>query len=198
MMVDKSRWYRLALSTLLLCTIVWLWSSRFDELLYHTWPTRDLKDLGDAITFNEKGDHVFANSYVMVSGILGNKAATVSGMRAGTFRFGRFQIRHLLGSKLYLEYDQAKYHSKFNPFTRVTVKGRLVPFGASLQLKKVRDFFKDYYHHEVDKNAMLIVVDEKPRSEIIYGLLFILSLGLVLFSFYASFLSFKRGREKYS
>jgi hypothetical protein len=179
-------WYRLLLSILLLLAMLWLWGSRFDELAYHTWTKPNLVDIGDAVSFYEKRDSIPVNSYVEVSGILGNKAATLTGLRAGSFRFGRYQVRHLLGSKLYLEYDEAKYHAQFSPFTRVHVKGRLVSFGPHSELEKARAFFKDYYNQAVDEKAMLIVVDETPRSEIIYPFLFLISIILVLFSFYSS------------
>lgn len=184
--MGRSRWYRLTLSALLLVVIGWLWSTRFDELVYHTIHGSELIELGDATAFSAKQDEIPVNSYVSATGILGNKAATLSGLRAGAFRFGRYQVRHLLGSKLYIEFDEAKYRGRYTPFTRIAVKGRLVNFGKGSELEKVRVFFKDYYNQPVDEKAMLIVVDETPRSEIIYILLFILSLTLVALSFFAS------------
>ncbi|HXW60127.1 MAG TPA: hypothetical protein VEK06_01180 [Myxococcota bacterium] len=181
-----SPWYRLALSVLLLAAMVWLWSGRFSELRYHTWQNEELVDIGDARQFEEKRQQILPNSYVSVSGILGNKAASLSGLRAGSFRFGRYQIRHLLGSKLYVEYNEAKYHEKFSPFTRIDVKGRLVSFGPNSEMSKVRDFFEKYYHQPIDDSAMLIVVDETPRSEMIYALVFIVSIIIILYSFYSS------------
>lgn len=184
--MGRSRWYRLALSALLLVVIGWLWSTRLDELVYHTIHKSELIDLGDATAFSEKQDEIPVNSYVSVSGILGNKAATLSGLRAGAFRFGRYQVRHLLGSKLYVEFDEAKYRGRFNPFTRITVKGRLVPFGVGAELEKVRVFFKEYYNQPVDEKAMLVVVDESPRSEFVYIILFVLSLVMLALSIYSS------------
>lgn len=179
-------WYRLSLTLLLLIAIGWLWHNRFDELAYHTWSQSPLIELGDAVSFEKIREQIPTNSYVSVSGILGNKAASLSGLRAGSFRFGRYQVRHLLGSKLYIEYDEAKYHSRFSPFTRITIKGRLTPFGPGSELNKVRVFFKDYYNQVVDDKAMLIVVDEEPRSQFIYPLILAISIIIVLLSLYFS------------
>jgi hypothetical protein len=195
-MVGKSRWYRLSLSFLLLVVISWLWSSRIDELVYHTFGKSELIALGDATLFSEIRKNIPVNSFVSVTGILGNKAASLTGLRAGSFRFGRYQVRHLLGSKLFIEYSESKYHKKFSPFTQVSVKGRLVAFGPGSELEKVRTFFKEYYHQPVDDNAMLIVVDEIPRSEFIYGLFFLLSIALLLLSFYFSIKAFRDARKK--
>lgn len=189
--VGKSRWSRLLLSLLLLIAIVSLWTTRFDELMYHTVGQSELIDIGDAISFDEQREQIGPNTYVSVTGILGNKAATLNGLRAGSFRFGRYQVRHLLGSKLYIEYDEAKYHQRFSPFTRIVVKGRLVPFGPNSELEKVRRFFKDYYNQSIDDHAMLVVVDEMPRGELKYPLLFAISLAVLLMSFYSSWRGFK-------
>lgn len=191
-----TRWYRLFLSILLLASIVWLWIGRFDELSYHTWGSTELVDIGDAVLFGKKDEPVPFNKYVAVTGILGNKAATLSGLRAGSFRFGRYQVRHLLGSKLYVEYNEAQYHNSFSPFTRIRVQGRLTRFGHGSELQKVRDFFKNYYNQEVDNNALLIVVDEEPRSQLLYVLLFILSLALLFVSFFSTYKAFRQAKEE--
>lgn len=185
-----NRWYRLALSILLFGAILWLWIGRYDALSYHTWKDSKLIDIGDAVSFSQKEEKVPLNSYVSVTGVLGNKAATISGLRAGSFRFGRYQVRHLLGSKLYVEYNEAQYHDQFRPFTRINVSGRLTSFGPGSELEKVRTFFKDYYNQKIDDNAMLIVVDEEPRSQIVYILLFLLSIVLLLFSFFSTYRAF--------
>ncbi len=191
--MSTSPWYRLVLSILLTAAVSWLWHNRLDELAYHTWEGHELIELGDAKFFQEKQASIPLNSFVSVSGVLGNKAATLKGLRAGSFRFGRFQVRHLLGSKLYIEYDESKYHALFRPFSEIRVKGRLVSFGPDSELVKVRDFFKEYYNAPVDDNAMLIVVDEEPRSEKIYSVLALLSLAIIISSFYFSLRGFFRG-----
>lgn len=190
------RWYRLFLSLLVLSAMIWLWSTRLDELSYHTFQSSDLVDIGDATTFAQQKDDIPINSFVRVKGILGNRAATLSGLRAGSFRIGRYQVRHLLGSKLYIEYKESQYHKQFSPFTHVTVEGRLVSFGKGSELEKVRAFFKEYYHHAVDDNAMLIVVDEKPQSEFIYATLFFISILLLALSFYFSLKGISRPQQQ--
>ena len=175
----RSLWYRLALTSLLLIVVVWLWYTRIDALVYHTMGNTQLIEIGDAVTFAEKQQDIPPNSYVSATGILGNKAATLRGLRAGSFRFGRYQVRHLLGSKLYVEFDEEQYRNRFNPFTRITVQGRLIPFGPNSELEKVRAFFKQYYNQSIDDKAMLIVMDEAPRSQLVYPVMFIVS-ALVL------------------
>ena len=192
----SSPWYRLSLSVILTGVLVWFWSGRVDELLYHTVGSTHLYDLGDAQSFENQRTSVPPNSYVSVTGILGNRAATLKGLRAGSLRFGRYQVRHLLGSKVYLEYDESLYHTKFRPFEQITVKGRLVPFGPTGELHKVHEFFKSYYNRPIDKNAMLIVVDEQPRSEIIYPILFLVSVGILILSYFFSLRGFFRRREQ--
>lgn len=188
--MSASPWYRLALSIVLLAVMIFAWIPRIDELSYHTWGSKELIDIGDATSFATKADSIKPNSYVSVSGILGNKAATLRGLRAGSLRFGRYQVRHLLGSRLYIEYPEEKYHPTFNPFTRVTVKGRLSSFGPHSEMEKVRVFFKDHYNVKIDDNAMLIVVDEEPRTQYRYMVLFLISLALLLTSFYYSLRGF--------
>jgi hypothetical protein len=192
--VRSLRWYRLGLSCFLLIAIISLWVTRFDELIYHTLVPATLIDLGDAVAFDNVLNKKYLDRYVKITGILGNKAATLSGLRAGSFRMGRYQVRHLLGSKLYVEFDEAKYHKNFNPFTQITVTGRLVSFGPGSELQKVRNFFKEYYHQDIDDKAMLIVVDEKPRSEPVYIIFFIASLALVVASFWSTYKLFQKIR----
>lgn len=181
-----SPWYRLALSIVLLGVMLMGWLPRLDKLYYHSMGKRELIDMGDATAFSEKSSSVKPNSFVEISGILGPQAATLRGLRVGSFRYGRYQIRHLLGSKIYIEYPEEKYHPLFNPYTRVTVKGRLSSFGPDSELGKVRDFFASHYHKPIDPQAMLVVVDEEPRTEFIYVVLFVFSMAILLVSFYFS------------
>ncbi|MCA9508347.1 MAG: hypothetical protein KC505_08005 [Myxococcales bacterium] len=190
--MSRSPWYRLSLSAVLFISVFWLWYSRFDELAYHTWEKSELIDIGDALNFSEQRAKIPPNSYVSVSGVLGNKAASLKGLRSGSFRFGHYQVRHLLGSKLYIEYPESVYGRTYRPFMKVQLKGRLVSFGPDSELIKVRQFFKDYYNVKVDDSAMLIVVDEEPRSELIYLIFALLSVCVIILSFYFSLRSFNK------
>ncbi len=191
----KTRWFRLLLTCLLVIVVSWFWSTRFDELIYHTVGSTELIELGDAVNFGAKQNEVPLNSYVEVSGILGNKAATLRGLRAGSLRFGRYQVRHLLGSKLYVEFDEEALRDRFTPFTRINIKGRLTSFGPNSELEKVRAFFKDYYNQSVDDKAMLIVMDEAPRSGIVYPIMFAVSILVVIASIWSTIAMFRRRRE---
>ncbi len=194
--MTKSPWYRLSLSLLMTAAVAWFWHGRLDELTYHTFASDELIEIGDAKSFESARDQIPENAYVAVTGILGNKAATLRGLRSGSLRFGRYQVRHLLGSKIYIEYDENLFHSQFSPFTQVSVKGRLMPFRPDGELSKVHEFFRSYYKKPIDKNAVLIVVNEKPRSEMIYPLLFIVTLLLVGLSYFFSIRGFMRKDEK--
>jgi hypothetical protein len=185
--------YRIALSIVLLCVVCGFWYTRFDELAYSMWQNPNVIELGDATSFLEHS--IKPNSYVKITGILGNQAATLKGLRTGSLRYGTFQVRHLLGSKLYIEYDQERYHQSFNPFTRVEISGRLVSFGPGSDLEKVRDFFARHYKRPIADNAMLVVVDEKPRSQWRYLLCFCLSIMLVTLSFYLAIMSLKNKKS---
>lgn len=176
--------------------VIWFWVSRFDELSYHTIGASKIVDIGDALQFDAMRGDIPTNSFVSVSGILGNKAATLSGLRAGSLKYGRNQVRHLLGSKIYIEYDQEQYHANFSPFTRVNVEGRLTSFGPKSELLKVRKFFKSYYGIDVADDAMLVVVDEKPKTEWRYLILFSISVILLLLSTYFSIQAFRNAKRR--
>lgn len=175
--------------------VTWFWTTRFDELSYHTMGAPKEVDIGDAIHFDSMRADVPENSFVSVSGVLGNKAATLNGLRAGSLRYGPYQVRHLLGSKIYIEYDQEKYHASFSPFSRVNVEGRLTSFGPKSELLKVRNFFKSYYGIDVADDAMLVVMDEKPKTEWRYLILFCISLILLMLSTYFSIQAFRNARK---
>lgn len=171
--------------------MLWMWSSRFDELYYHTLASTQLHELGDAVLFENIRSEIPSNSYVSVSGVLGQKAATLRGLRAGSFRYGRYQVRQLLGSKIFIEYDENLFHEKFNPFTRIHVTGRLTDFGPKSELHNVRDFFKNYYKKPISKSAVLITINEKPRSNFVYVFLFLISGIILILSFYFSLRAFR-------
>lgn len=190
-MLNTKKYYRLFLTVVLIFAVGSFWYTRFDELVYHTIGSSNLINIGDAVDFSVENNQVKPNSYVEVSGVLGNKAATLRGLRAGSLRYGKFQVRNLLGSKLFIEFDQDKYFEKFNrPFVRVNITGRLIDFSKNSELRAVRDFYKNHYDTIVDEKAMIIVVDEKPRNELKYPLLFLLSIILVVSSIFHSLRAF--------
>lgn len=190
--MSSYRWYRPVLTMVMIGAVVWFWSTRFDELRYHTLGRDQVTAIGDAQAYEGMKDQIPVNSLVSVTGILGNNAATLSGLRTGSLRYGRFQVRHLLGSKLYIEYDEAKYHSSFSPFNRVSVTGRLTSFGTDSEIGKVRDFFNNRYRSPVADDAMLVVVDELPKTQFRYIIAFLISALLVAFSIYSSVRAFKK------
>lgn len=185
------KYMRLAVTLIMIATVSFFWYTRLDELYYHTFASSELIDLGNAVDFASKENSIKANTYVSVTGVLGNKAATLRGLRAGSLRYGRYQVRNLIGSKLFLEFDESKYLPSFNQFTRVAVQGRLVSFGPNSELESVRDFYKEYYKSPVDEKAMIIIVDETPKTEFRYAVLFIITLLLFGISLYFSYLSIK-------
>lgn len=172
---------RIFLSTMLLIGVSWIFYDRIGELQYFFAPS-SLVQLGDVLSLPpEKSLPI--NQYVELKGILGNRAAAIKGLRGGSFRVGTFQVRHLLGSPIFVEFDQS-LASKMTAYTQVTLRGRLADFSPGGELGRVRKFFETRLKMEIPPNARLLIVDEKPMQEWRYPILFVLGFVLVLTSFY--------------
>jgi hypothetical protein len=175
--------FRLLLSFLLLFGLSWLCSDRLDELRYF-FIGQPLVVLGNVLDL--KNDQLHDGQYVEVSGVLGNRAATITGIRSGSFRYGSFQIRHLLGSPIFVEFDQSRAAKEFDAYRQVTVKGRLTDFGPQSEMKCVREFFETRLKMQVPEGAKLLVIDEAPRQGWRYPVMFMLAIVLTLASFWFS------------
>ena len=124
-------------------------------------------------------------AYVRVVGVVGNKAATVSGLRPGSFRRGPIQVRQLLGSSVFIEFDQNLHHARLSLYSRKTFEGRLVDFGPQSELSSVRDYFRRRFAMDVGDDARLLIIDEAPgemwRYPLYFGLGLLLALSSLMF-----------------
>lgn len=186
-----AKYSRLLLSFLMLIAIVFFWYTRFDEFVYHTFSSKQIIDLGNAQDLNRENQKEYFNKFVNISGVLGNKAATLNGLRSGSLRYGRYQVRNLIGSKIFIEFDEEKFLSKFSQFSRITVQGRFIPFGSAPELSSVRDFYKKYHKMNIDKDAVIVVVDENPKTQWRYLIAFIITLIIISISLYTAYKSIK-------
>lgn len=161
-------WHRVVLTAGVLFALGWLGSDGLDELRYH-FSGQELHKLGDAPQVDPV--ELEPGRYVELTGVLGNKAATVSGLRPGSFRRGPIQVRQLLGSQVFVEFDQDSLYGRYQPFRQVTVKGRLVDFGPGGDLGAVREYFWQRFRMDIPPGARLLVVDEAPGELWRYPLL---------------------------
>jgi len=171
-------WYRLFISAALVVVLAWVCSQRIDELLYH-FSNQKILQLGD-VTRLLPDVKLPTERYVELTGVIGNKGALITGVRPGSFRLGPIQVRHLLGSQIFIEYDQNKLNSQLPTFSRVTLSGRLVDFGPKSELWQVRNFFSGRLSMKISPDARLLIVDEKPWDMWRYPLLFLLCAALAL------------------
>lgn len=162
-----------------------VWPTR-DELAYHFSGQQPLQ-LGDVASLDPK-EPLPTDRYAIATGVLGNKAASISGaFRPGSYRRGPVQLRQLLGSHIFVEFDQEALVDNFRPFSRVTVEGRLVSFGPDSELAPVRKYFWERFGMTLPDDARILIKGEKPgdmwRYPALFGaclLLALASLGFLL------------------
>ena len=167
-------WTRLAVTLLLLAALGWLATDMFDEAVYH-FKGGELVVVGDVTAATT--EQLEPGQHVQLTGVLGNKAATVQGLRPGSFRRGPIQIRQLLGSQVFVEFDQDELYGRYQPFRRITTKGRLVDFGPGGDLGSVRQYFASHFLMDIPPGARLLIVGEEPggmNTEMIILLLMLL------------------------
>lgn len=143
-----------------LFALAWLASDWVDELQYH-FSGAELVDLGEIMDLPDV--ELPLTGYAQISGVLGNKAATISGlMRPNSLRGGPVQIRQVIGAPLYIEFDQDKHLDDYAPFKTVTVKGRLTDFGPASELKPVHRYLRESLGVELTHKSRLLILDEVP------------------------------------
>ncbi len=173
--------HRVVLSFLVALSLAWLLIDAVDELQYHL-SGQDITDLGGAVSVLSDED-LPLEKFVRVQGVLGNKAATISGLRPGSLRRGPVQVRHLLGTPIYVEFDQDAHLEEYGQFTEVMIEGRLADFGPKSELTSVRDYFWNRFRIEIPQNARLLIADERPGEMWRYPLSFAFCGILALMSF---------------
>lgn len=160
--------------------MIWLVMPWQDELAFH-FSGQERVDLGDAIGVMKRLPET-EDAYVQVQGIMGNKAATVNGLRPGSLRLGPVQVRQLLGASIFVEFDQDTYIGRYQMFTQVDVSGRLQDFGPDSELAVAYEYFKDRLKMKMPANAKLLILDEKPGDMWRYPLATLICLLIFLYS----------------
>lgn len=171
---------RVLLTCASVAALAWLLQPLVDEFRYH-FSQAELVDIGDATNIGP--DNVPPlGAYVKVTGVLGNKAATLSGvLRPGSLRGGPVQVRQVLGSALFIEFDQETFLERYTTFTRVTVEGRVASLSPGGDLDRVRQYFETQLGLRLPAEARVIVVGEKPGDLWRYPIAFVIA-GLLALS----------------
>lgn len=183
--------HRIFLTVAVCFALGWVvWPTR-DELAYH-FDGREVLVLGD-VAGRDAAEPLPEERYVRATGVLGNRAASVSGaFRPGSYRRGPVQLRQLLGSHVFVEFDQNALHDDFRAFSRVTVEGRLVNFGPDSELAPVRSYFWDRFKMRLPDDARILIKDERPGELHRYPVLAALCLLTALASLAFLMLSMRR------
>jgi hypothetical protein len=162
--------HRALLTAAVVFALAWLVWPIFDELGFH-FSTEELVELGTAEAL-PADKPLPVDKHVRLTGVLGNKAASIAGaFRPGSYRRGPVQLRQVLGSPIFVEFDQDTYKDRYRAFSRVTVDGRLADFGPESELKAVRQYFWDRYGMAIPEDARVLIVDERPGEMWRYPLL---------------------------
>ncbi len=138
--------------SLLAVGLVWIFADRVPSLVYF-----------------------FSGKPTQITGILGNRAGTVSGFLPGTFWFGPIQVRNVLGQPYFVASNK-----EYQAFTQVTLTGRLVDFGPGSGFQAIRNFFQKRLGMIIPEHAQLLIVGEEPWQQWRYPILFALALLLLL------------------
>jgi hypothetical protein len=167
--------HRVVLTLAVVFALAWVvWPTR-DELAYHFSGQQPL-EMGDVSSL-DPNEAIPVERYARVTGVLGNKAASISGaFRPGSYRRGPVQLRQLLGSHIFVEFDQETLLDEYRAFSRITVDGRLVDFGKESEIAAVRDYFWNRFGMALPDDARVLIVGERPGELWRYPILAIMCL----------------------
>ena len=166
--------------------VIWLWSDRIDGMLYH-FSQQQKASLGDVLHLQPKQYAQATGQYVSLKGVLGAKAANMSGLHPGCLHMRSVQIRQLLGSPVFVEFDPQQKSGKQQAFSQITVEGRLVQLTAQGRLKKLWHFFQHNFATNMPQQAYLLITHEHPGKMWHYPLFFMASLIICAYSFLRAF-----------
>lgn len=183
--------HRLILTVAVVFALGWLvWPTK-DELAYH-FSSAETVDLGD-VTALDPSQPLPLEVPVRVTGVLGNKAAVISGaFRPGSYRGGPVQIRQMLGAPIFVEFDQEALGDEYTAFSRVTVEGRLSDFGKDSELAVARSYFWERFGMALPDDARVLIVGELPGTMWRYPILLVLALLLAATSVTFAVLGLRR------
>lgn len=172
--------HRIFLTSAVVFALGWLAVDWIDEVRYHFGPS-DVMDLG-VVDLDPDAAPPPVGAYVRVQGVLGNKAATLDGLRPGSLRWGPVQVRQLMGARLFVEFDQNALVDRYQPFTRVTVEGRVADFSPTSEIRRVREYLEREQRIAIPKDARVLIVGEKPGAMWTYVIALLVSALVALFS----------------
>ncbi len=162
----------------------WLWSDRLEGLLYHFSPNK-LLSVGNVLKIEREHYAHLVGKYVQLNGVLGAKAANMSGLHPGSLRMDAVQIRQVLGSPVFVQFNPIDHPDYQKAFMQVTVRGRLIRLNPRGPLKQLHTFFARHSAGGMPDQTYVLLADEQPWSRMGWrypaGLL--LSLLLLAFSF---------------
>lgn len=174
---------KLLLTAAVVFALAWLaWPTR-DEIAYH-FSSQDVLDLGDAASI-DRSKPLPLERHVRVTGVLGNKAAVISGaFRPGSYRRTPVQVRQMLGAPIFVEFDQDALGEEYTTFTQVTVEGRLSDFGPRSELGAARQYFFSRFNMPIEEGARVLIVGERPGEMWRYPILLLLCVLLAATSIF--------------
>ncbi|MEM7589819.1 MAG: hypothetical protein AAF320_06675 [Myxococcota bacterium] len=177
---------QLLIALTLIGMVTWLWSDRIDGLFYH-FSSRQKIVLGDALQVKPEQYDQATGRYVRLEGVLGAKAANMSGLHPGSLRARAVQIRQLLGSPVFVEFDPQQQSGNQRAFSQVAVEGRLVLLTPQGRLKQLWHFFQRNFATTMPQKAYLLITHEHPWSMWHYPLFFIVSFAVCAYSLLRAF-----------
>ncbi|MEM7494550.1 MAG: hypothetical protein AAF471_00080 [Myxococcota bacterium] len=182
-MPKRIAWPQLMVALTLTAMLGWLWSDRLDGLFYH-FSRNKLVDVGSVLKTSRDRYTDLAGKYIQLNGVLGSRAANMSGLHPNSLRIDAVQIRQMMGSPVFVLFNPTNHPDYQKAFMQVTVRGRLIRLDPKGPLKQLHAFFQRHSRRMPDQ-AYVLLADEQPWSGFGWryppGLL--VSLLLIMFSF---------------
>jgi hypothetical protein len=140
-----------------------------------------LRDLGRAEEADLDPAALPDDSYVQISGVIGNRGAVVKGGRVSSLIYPERWYRQLVGSPILIEIevgDDEARRERFGMFNDLTLRGRARRIHAHGDYQSVVAFYRQRYGYEIPPHGVVISVDRVPGQQ--HGALIgVLLLGLV-------------------
>ncbi len=171
---------RILITCAVLAGLVWAWMDMLDELKYH-FSSNEAVMMDGSVPLTD-------NTFVKYEGILGNKAATVSGRRPGSLRWGPIQFRQVLGQATLIEFDQEQHLDEYQAFTRVKIEGRLRKLSESAEFTPIFHYFSKRFKWTGDDVQYVVIKDERPGQMWRYLIAMLVTFILAGFSIYGFWL----------
>lgn len=183
-MLKRIAWPQLIVALTLTAMLGWLWFDRLDGLIYHFSPNK-LVDVGNVLKTDRDHYTDLGGKYVRLNGVLGSRAANMSGLHPNSLRIDAVQIRQMMGSPVFVLFNPTKHPDYKKAFLQVTVRGRLIPLDPKGPLKHLHAFFQQHSGGRMPDQAYVLLADEQPwgGGGWRYPIVMLLSLLLTTLSF---------------